>query len=247
MKIIQLNIWQGRFTEQTKAFIEHEQPDIICMQEVYSSKLDTPLMPFFNALERIAAVLPDYDVYFSPVHKLVILGEDVFYGNAILSRHELKDTETFFIHGQYAEIDTVEQMDSNIRNMQRAGIELPDGKQMTIINHHGYWEPNEVGSEITVDRMQKVADVIKDSPRPLVFAGDLQIISRSPAMKPIHEQLRDLTDEYNLPTTLSSFGKVKNVACDHICVSEEIKVRSFSASDILVSDHLALILEFDVV
>lgn len=246
MKLVQLNIWQGRFTEQIKAFLAHEQPDIICLQEVYSSSLDTPLMPFFNALEQIHACVPDYHVFFSPVHKFSVLGEEVQYGNAILSRLPLSDTEVFFVNGEYTVVDIAAHMDSNIRNVQRATIQLENGKKLCLINHHGYWEPSAIGSDITIEKMQKVADIITSSPRPLLFAGDLQIISDSPAMNPIKAQLRDLTGEYKLATTLSSFGKVKGVACDHICVSEEIQVQSFEASEILVSDHLALVTEFDV-
>ncbi|HSD55555.1 MAG TPA: endonuclease/exonuclease/phosphatase family protein [Candidatus Saccharimonadales bacterium] len=68
MKLVQLNIWQGRLIDHVATLLKHEQPDIICLQEVYSSKLANPLLPFFAGLERIRAAFPDYHVFFSPTH-----------------------------------------------------------------------------------------------------------------------------------------------------------------------------------
>lgn len=247
MKLIQLNIWQGRLLGQIATFLQDEQPDILCLQEVYSSKLSTPLLPFFSGLERISLALPEgYSTYFSPVSSTQVLGEEVRYGNAILSRYPLTDMETFEINEHFQKVSRQQEMSHNARNLQRVTVQLPRGKELYLLNHHGYWEPSDVGSDITVQKMQKVADIVEHSGRPLILTGDLQIASYSPAMHSLQAQLRDLTQEYTLPTTLSSFGKVKNVACDHICVSNGITVHTFQASDALISDHLALIMEFDL-
>lgn len=245
MRLIQLNAWGGRFINQINAFLKDQNPDIICLQEVYSSQLDTPLLPYFNCLERIQASVPDFHVFFSGVHEVTILGVKVTYGNAILSRYPLDNNETFFINGAYRAINSLSEMDSNIRNAQRATVRLPHGS-FSLINHHAYWEPNSIGSNITVEKMQKIAKIVQDSPRPLILAGDLQVTAESPAMKPLQSSLRDLTMEHNLTTTLSSFSMVTDVACDHICVSDDVNVENFQASDTLVSDHKALILDFKI-
>ncbi len=65
-------------------------------------------------------------------------------------------------------------------------------------------------------------------------------------MQPIRALLRDLTQEYHLQSTLSELGKVKGVACDHISISDGIAVHAFSEGESLESDHLPLIMEFDV-
>jgi len=246
MKIVQLNIWQGRFIDQVTTFLKQEQPDIICLQEVYSSRLTNPLMPFFAGLERIQAMFPDYHVFFSPTHQMKVLGEPVAMGNAIFSRLPLSNTETIFINGQFHEFAADSELQPNTRNLQRAQVELPNGKQLTVINHHGYWEPNAIGSEITVQKMQLVADVVESSPKPVVFTGDLNISYVSPAMKPLQILLNDLTLQHQTITTLSQFGKVKDVPCDHICISDGIIEESFTVKDNLVSDHLPLVLEFDI-
>jgi endonuclease/exonuclease/phosphatase family metal-dependent hydrolase len=246
LKIVQLNIWQGRLLNQIIAFLEHEKPDIICLQEVYSSGLETPLLPFFSGLEHIQRTFPEYHTFFSPISSMDVLGLKVSYGNAILSRFPLEDTETFEINGSYQFVHTPDEMDSNTRNLQRVSVVAPESS-FTLLNHHGYWEPSAVGSDITAAKMQLVADIVSKSHQPLVLVGDLNIAPHSPAMAPIQAQLRDLTQEYKLSSTLSKLSRIQDVPCDHICVSKDILVDELrSDSSELLSDHLPLILEFRV-
>ncbi len=251
MKLIQFNLWQGRILREALRFLEEEQPDFVNFQEIYSGPERTRAFNFLDGFEQAKDLFPSYYGYFSPCMTFRILDKRFGYGNAMLSRYPLKNTETFFIHKELKDFDRFEDFQpfegySEPRNMQRTTVDLPDGKTFCLVNHHGYWEPNDVGSEVTVEKIARVAEIVQDSPRPLIFAGDLQIIAKSPAMKPLHAQLNDLTDRYGLKTTLNVFGKVKNVACDHILVSEGVKVKSFKTGDTLSSDHIPLILEFDL-
>jgi endonuclease/exonuclease/phosphatase family metal-dependent hydrolase len=246
MKLVQLNIWQGRFLDQIVAFLEREQPDILCMQEVYSSKLDTPLLPFFAGLEHVQKAFPEYHVFFSPTHQMDVMGEAVAMGNAILSKFPLENTETIFINGEFHELTVSNSHGTNTRNLQRAEVVIAPDKRLSIVNHHGYWEPSPIGSEITIQKMQHVADILKETPQPLIFTGDLNISYASPAIKPVQELLKGLSQEYEVATTLSQFGKVAGVPCDHIFISADIIEQSFMVKDVLVSDHLPLILQFEL-
>lgn len=250
MKLIQLNIWQGRMLRQVLEFLQEEQPDFICMQEVYSSDIHTRTHNFLDSFERVQALFPEFHGYFSASYDLAVFDQKVRYGNGLLSRLPLEKTETLFTNGQYRSYQSaVEYQEDEItesRNLQRVVVRLDGGKTFCLLNHQGYWDINRMGTAVTVEILQKVAKILKASPQPLIFAGDLNIVAESPAMQPIHAFLRDLTQEYKLPTTLSELGKVHDVACDHICISDGIEVRSFGTSERLVSDHKALILEFDV-
>lgn len=246
MKIVQLNIWQGRLLKQVISLLKEQDADVVCMQEVYGSTLDTNMMPFLNSIQRIGAALPDYEVFFSPALGMTVLGEEVYYGNAILSKLPIIKKDTFDINEEYAFVNSADTMEINTRNLQRAQLEAPNGKQFWVINHHGYWEPNPIGSEKTVKCMQKVADILADTPRPVIFSGDLNIIASSPAMRPIHEQLIDLTDTHGITNTLTILGKVPDVPCDHICVSKDVVVSSYEVSPRLASDHSAVIMNFEV-
>ncbi len=87
---------------------------------------------------------------------------------------------------------------------------------------------------------------------PLIFCGDLNVKPSSPSLKPLNSLgLRNLTTEHHVSTTLSAVHRAPeadrlSVAVDYIFVSPEIKVQNFQVSEELLSDHKALILEFEV-
>ena len=140
----------------------------------------------------------------------------------------------------------VSDLDVNNKNFQIARVDYHANKSLSLINHHAHWKANPVGDEISVERMEFVYDKIISLPRPLIFAGDLNVTTESPAMRVFNGALDDLTATHHVSSTLTELNKAKDVACDHILVSPDISVKKFRVSDMLVSDHTALILEFDV-
>ena len=86
----------------------------------------------------------------------------------------------------------------NNLNIQIAKLE----NGLTVINHHGFWRPNPIGDEESVRAFTKVGNIVRQVPGPLVMCGDLNVIHDSPAMRPL-DFLRDLTQEYDVETTLS--------------------------------------------
>jgi endonuclease/exonuclease/phosphatase family metal-dependent hydrolase len=43
-----------------------------------------------------------------------------------------------------------------------------------------------------------------------------------------------------------AFDRKNIVACDHVLVSNDIKVRSYGTSEIIISDHKPMIMEFSI-
>lgn len=128
-------------------------------------------------------------------------------------------------------------------------------KKVIIANHHAYIHVGDpltshLGSSESLNLLQKVADNLRPFTESLIFCGDLNISKESPNLKPIAELgLRNLTIENNVPTTLSKVHHADvrdTVACDYILCSQNIEVKNFSVSDKIVSDHRALILEFEI-
>lgn len=249
MKLIQLNIWQGRLLGQALKFLEREQPDFVCLQEVYSAPSRPDLFDVFRhfgTLEAIKAALPNYDCYFSPTYDVRVLGETVRYGNAILSKFPLRDQETFFISGEHKTIETFQQI--NVRNLQRVRVEFDENRSFSLINHQGFWDANPLGNEQSVEKMRHVAGIVGETERPIIFCGDLNISPASPALRVFDKlKLRNLTVERGVTTTLSSVHRAGvGVVCDYIFSSPEIAVRDFGVSEELISDHKAMGIEFDV-
>lgn len=246
MKIIQLNIWLGHLLNPALAFIDREDPDILCAQEVYSSEAGLGLFDAYQTHQRLSELFP-YQ-FFASTFSHQVLGETVEYGNAIYSKFPIHDESVDFTHGHYVENQTVKNFAHNIRSVQQCKVTLPDGKTISIANHHGYHSTNFSGTDESVASMRQAARSLQKAQAPLIFCGDLNVNQTS---QTVHEldvlKLRNLAAEFELTTTLSSAHRfTHNLTCDYIFVTPSIKVDNFYASDAVVSDHKALILDFEI-
>lgn len=238
-------MWMGRLTPQLLRLIEAEQPDIITAQEVFSTDTSVPFPDqMFDLRQRVSSL--DYPhVYYSPVFSFQASGQTVEFGNAVFSRLPIQSSETVWTYSEYQGAMDRPGFEKNARNAQVVELRS-DAKAFYLINHHGYWEPNPTGSDTSVAALQVVADKVASLDGPIIVAGDLNVDDQSPAMRVFDDHLTSLTARYDIQDTLSILGKVRGIACDHVLTNSDIHVRSFSVSDALVSDHLALVLEFDL-
>ena len=246
MKLLQLNAWMGRLTPQIVSLIQQEQPDIITAQEVFD--VDGPVVfpdNMVNVFQQIQSAGAFEHTYFSPAWGMEIAHQHATFGNAIFSKFPLEEKETVFTHGSYNSDLTPGTRVENTRNAQFVRVMAGD-KPLWLVNHHAHWELTPQGSETSVARMQIVRDKIANLPGTKIFAGDFNVLPGTPTLQLFDGMLEDSTDTYKLTTTLSKFGKVTDVACDHVLVSPEIHVQNFHVLEELVSDHKALLLEFDI-
>ena len=93
--------------------------------------------------------------------------------------------------------------------------------------------------------MRKAADMIRDENGPVLMCGDLNVIAESPAMREL-DFLTDLTAETGTKQTLMNLKFVKDVACDHVLISDGIKWSNFEVHKELVSDHAAVSVEIEI-
>src|SRR6185295_9824987 len=231
LKLIQLNIWQGRILIAVSRFLKEQDADIVCMQEVFSSDVYIPTLEALNSLENLQKNLGYEYLYYEPALSFETAGVAVRTGNAILSKYPLEDCRAVFTNNSFHHVDDWATNKPNTRNLQLAKVVLPEGKSITLANHHGYHEPNDIGSEKTVEAMKIAANELKKTEGPLIFAGDLNVRAESPAMRVFDGWLEDLTASHHVEDTLTVFGKVSGVPCDHILVSEDVQVKKFEVSD----------------
>lgn len=246
MKLVQLNIWMGYLLHSALDFIEREDPDIVCVQEVMGTDTGTPLFDIYQTHEQLAALFPFN--FFAPTYTFEAFGEEIRYGNATYSKLPLDNQKTDFTYGEFTEHQTFKDFQKNIRNLQRCTITLPGGKSFGLANHHGYHDFNRDGTPEADSSMRSVAHCLQEVTSPLVLCGDFNMNAASSVLRELDVlQVRNLTQEAAIPTTLSSASRIKDkLACDYILVSHNIKVKSFYAAEELVSDHKALVLEFEL-
>ncbi|HEX9153267.1 MAG TPA: endonuclease/exonuclease/phosphatase family protein [Candidatus Saccharimonadales bacterium] len=250
MKLIQLNVWQGRIIAHAARFLKQEDPDILCLQEVYTAEQPVPSWDAFSAMEIIREALPHKYLFFAPLFSFKVAGRPVTMGNAILSRFPIHDEFVEFTNDHYVEDAALEDIGVNIRNYQACEIELPGNKRLSLINHHGLWSRDQNGSQTSRENMEVVKQKADTMPRPLIVTGDMNVTPDSETMKVFDGSLENLTATYKLPTTLSQLAKVfvcnNMIPCDNTLISSGVHVRSYVASDYIVSDHKPVILEFEV-
>lgn len=239
MKVLQLNVWMGKVEGTLQRFLEQNDFDVICLQEVMASENQTThLSRLCFDLSRIVKASRMPHCFFAPNFSSRLGNGSFELGNAILSRAPIVEQTSEFIHGEFLENVVLGESPANNLNLQLAKLE----NGATIVNHHGFWRPNPMGDEESVKAFQKVGEIVRQIEGPLVMCGDLNIVHSSPAFRPL-DFLRDLTDEYQVETTLSGLKFDGAVACDHILVNDLVEVQDFTVRPELVSDHLAVTAE----
>jgi endonuclease/exonuclease/phosphatase family metal-dependent hydrolase len=245
MKIIQLNIWGGKLGQQIIDFLRAENPDLVCLQEVNNLKGPSGYK-FFATLDEIKEGVGFSDVFMSPTYSSRYMERNLEYGNAILSKFPIVSTKTVFTSREFVRNFDTTKDGGNIRNLQLAKVKV-NGEPLNILNHHGYHMPDsKAGNDETVRQMRIIADTISSTTGPLIFCGDLNLAPDSQSIAVINKRLTNLSAKYGLRCTYSQLSVVDTV-CDYIFVNDQVKVRSFKMSAELVSDHKALILEFDLI
>jgi endonuclease/exonuclease/phosphatase family metal-dependent hydrolase len=247
MKLISLNLWQGRLYKNYPDFIKKHNTDVLCLQEVYDADRQVSLGDMFISLSMVKKASSLENVFFAPTLSFVIQNTKVRLGNAVLSRYPLSSQRTVFTNGEYIEMDNPEDYVSNTRNAQLANINL-NGRIINLVNYHGYWEIDPEGSERSLETITKLVNEVRDFKPPLIMSGDFNLNAGSKAINYLKNELnlRDLTEEAGSPPTMSDKIVPYTASCDHIFVSRDIKVNSFTVADDLVSDHKALVLDFDI-
>ena len=244
MKIIQVNIWHGKLMHPIKHFIRDQKPDFVCMQEVNDMPGESGSM--FFTLDELRDLSHMKYSYMSPTHSYKYMHRRADFGNATLCNIEPADKKTIFTGGEYnTDTDFDEDDVVALRNFQHLTFQI-SGKTLNIINTHGLWvEDGKNGNLETQRQMTQIADYIKRLEGPVIFCGDLNLKPSSPSLVPFNF-LQNLAAENNLICTYQPSVSNQTDVCDYIFVSKGIKVNKFEMAEKLISDHKALVLDFDL-
>lgn len=245
MKLIQLNCWCGRIISPLARFLEQEKPDILCLQEAVTLEGGDSVV--FLTTDEIQKIINAKSIFISPVFSFGYMKRRANFGNCIISKRPIIKSETIFTADNFMEnLDFAETEESNMRNLQHAVVELGNGKKLNLLNHHGYHIPDHKnGNDETIRQCKIIADYAASLEGPVILTGDFNLAPSSKSIKQIDAVLDNLTTKNNLKSTRTSLTH-KTEAVDYIFVNKYINVKEFRAADEPVSDHKALILEFDI-
>ncbi len=252
MKIISLNIWGGRAGESKllEFFAKHKDADVFCLQEVWSA----PYKEFdghaaggvaidhrhimTEGMQKISSMLSNHAKYFRPHfmdnYGLLLLIKKDF---DVIAEGEI------FVYKEKGHIPDGD-IGNHARNIQYVTL-VTNGQSVTIVNFHGLW--NGKGKTDTDDRInqsQNIGNFIESLNGECVLCGDFNLLPDTKSIQMLEKYgLRNLINEYNIPSTRTSYYTKPEKHADYVFVSGGIKVTDFQVLPEEVSDHAPLLVE----
>lgn len=268
MKLVCLNV--GLFEENNdklKTFLKKQNPDFIALQEV-TRRIDKTAFEKYVSKDSIDELTKDLTYsFFSPNWTMdgfevlnfhskklfkIDLGGFVEFGNYIKSRYKITLGRIVFTKGGFTLI-TEEYWnrwpENDCKSFQLADISLGSGKKIRILNYHGIWSKDKKDSPLTIKAAETIKNLALEVDYPVIICGDFNLFPDTKSMKVLSGNFVNLVDKFNIQTTRPKSNELshldKNIV-DYIFVSKGIKVNNFEVLQSDVSDHLPLILDFEV-
>lgn len=242
MKLIQLNTWSCKLPTEIVRLLKEEKPDIACFQEVVTARTGGKI---FDTIDTITAEYPFEHQYNTPLVEFNFMHGTATRGNMIASNIEMAETNQIWTRGElFKDFDYLDSGGYNVgRNIAHAEVKTPSGI-VHILTLHGYHiKEHKNGNEDTLNACKQLIDYAASLEGPVVITGDFNLSPNSESIQLVNQHFRNLTVESGLETTRNHLT-AKTEVCDYIFVNDLVKVDSFRMSDLIVSDHGALILEF---
>lgn len=245
MKLIQLNTRSCKLSTEIVHLFNTERPDFTCLQEVVSAEFDGKILDTIN---QITDKYPLKDYYYTPLVEFSFMHHRAKRGNMIMSQFPIAESTEVWTHGQY--VEDFDYLDSGgynaARNIAHAKIETPQGR-INLMTLHGYHiKEHKNGSKETLHACQKLIELATSFDEPVIITGDFNLAPESESIQLMDQYFRNLSAEYALPTT-RNYLTSKSEVCDYIFVDNKVVVNDFYMSNIVASDHNALVLDFDIV
>jgi endonuclease/exonuclease/phosphatase family metal-dependent hydrolase len=262
MKLLSINTGiQIDNSKEIVAYIKKNDAEFVALQEV-ANPMENSVYQLFRSREKIANNLPQYKYSsWGPLWKskgILIrdhihtdFGGLIEQGNLLLSKYRITEESNEHYYGtyQYKNDWSNWEKDDHGRAVLIAEFDIK-GKPLQILNVHGIWTKDKKGDERTIDQCKYIVTASQRKNIPTIIAGDFNLLPTTESISIINSEFRNLIDEYKIESTRPSFkdGIDKgNQVVDYIFVNDGIKVNSLQVPNIKISDHLPLILDFEMV
>lgn len=258
LKILQLNIYGGKYLDNVINFLKNNDFDIIHLQEAATGKLNSDNK---NSFEEIKNAL-DYNGIFAASSELID-DKNSLYGNATLYKKNLKivKTNSIFLKNYSKWGDLGERFDTDpshiplIENQGRVVVSVLfdfNGQQIEFLNTHLAWSESPTDTPEKLRQAKLLIDYLKKLKNPFVLTGDFNVDASSNIVKSINKIARNITEENNITNTLNPrLHRIKQLfpkglAVDFVYITHSLKVNDFKLIEEDLSDHLGCFLEIDL-
>ena len=262
MKLVNLNVGiKVDNTKQIAAFLKKQAADFIAIQEI-ALHLEVSVQPEYQSKAELESLLTGMYPYnfFGPLWvadgfrsgKEVMrdFGGHIVQGNQLLSKYPFitATNEFYYKHFEYMVDWSNWRKEDHGRAVQVAEFDV-GGKRLQILNLHGIWNQSRMGDERTLAQCTYVLEAAKRKNLPTIICGDFNLAPDSFSLKPLNEAFKNLITEFNIKTTRPEFEDEIDRGgdiVDYVFVNNGIRVRDFSVVKTDISDHLPLVLDFEI-
>lgn len=249
MKLITLNTWGGEVGEKLLNFFkQYADAEVFLLQEVFHHATEvTAWKPEAKRelFDEIAEILPDHTGYFAPT-------QSNEWGLAAFIKDSLRVSEEgdVFVHRWRDAMEgtrdekAIQTLGRNLQFLHLFSRE----HNFAVLNFHGLWDGK--GKSDNHDRLEQSKNIIDFAQllsKDFILAGDFNLLPDTQSLSLFEEQLkvRNLVTEYAITSTRTSFYTKPEKFADYIFASSGIEVKDFKVLPEEVSDHAALLVEFN--
>ncbi|MDP2585593.1 MAG: endonuclease/exonuclease/phosphatase family protein [Candidatus Levybacteria bacterium] len=267
MKLLSLNVALFESNNDLLSkFLSEQTLDIICLQEV-SGRIDSSVDLDYVTKSVIDEATEDLkysffgqnliikECHLINFHKKANFDFDfkgfIESGNYLKTKFKIIKKSNAYVK-KVIETEVTDWVDwpkNQTRTVQVVDLMLPKSKKIRVINYHGIWTKEKIGTDETTRACKKILDLAKQVNYPTIIVGDFNLFPDTPSMRVFSEDFISLVDKHCISTTRpksNELSHLKRNVVDYILVSRDIKVNYFEVLDSDVSDHLPLILDFDI-
>lgn len=244
MKLVQLNTWSCKLPTEIVRLFQKEAPDVVCLQEVVTG-IDGGKI--FDTIQAITNKYSFEYEYNTPLVEFNFMHKSATRGNMIAANWKFLDTQQVWTLGQFTRnFDYTHSGGYNVaRNIAHAIVETPQGSCHVLTLHGYHMKEHKNGNDETLRACRELVEYSTSLDGPVIITGDFNLSPTSESIQLVNRAFRNLTTEYNLTTTRNHLTE-KTEVCDYIFVNDKVNVKQFYMSDIIASDHNALVLDFDL-
>lgn len=253
------NIWGGRQGQELLDYLQEQarNTDIFCLQEVFDSNSEVldyqGVRP--HLLGELKSLLPGFSAYFAPAYQGYMDEQKVDFhvleGQAIFVKNNLqvKETGAIYIYGD--ERTQIKEDFSNEPKILQFAKLLANEKEFLVVNVHGKWYPGEkLDTKERLEQSEKILEVLEKYSGPKIISGDFNLMPETQSIKMLEKSFKNLIKDFNISSTRNkiSWQAHKNIQhfADYTFVSPDIQVKTFEVPYNEVSDHLPMLMEFEL-
>jgi endonuclease/exonuclease/phosphatase family metal-dependent hydrolase len=250
MKLLSLNTWGCRITEPLfEVFRSNsESTDIFCFQEILKGgNGNSSRGEVKSGYEDISRVLTKHTGYFSEYGDGGYYSEssnnlDFKYGIACFVRSDIKQS---FKNGIDLIDKTKKWSDYSGRFAAGAALAVQVG-DYAVINVHGLWQGSIKGdTEAKIEQSKKIISFADKTAGKKIICGDFNLLPDTKAVQMLGDKYNNLIKDYSIKDTRGSLYTKELRYSDYAFTDKDISVDNFFVSNVSVSDHLPMVIEFD--